>query len=50
MDIRLSEVVFDAAARDAFVALSRDANPVHVDALAARRTAAGVPIVHGVHQ
>jgi NAD(P)-dependent dehydrogenase (short-subunit alcohol dehydrogenase family) len=32
-----------------FAALSGDRNPMHLDALAARRTAAGVPVVHGIH-
>jgi acyl dehydratase/NAD(P)-dependent dehydrogenase (short-subunit alcohol dehydrogenase family) len=32
-----------------FAALTYDSNPVHVDALAARRTQFGQPIVHGVH-
>ncbi len=33
----------------AFAALSGDYNPMHVDALAARRTQAGAPVVHGMH-
>ena len=33
----------------AFAELSGDLNPVHVDAAAARRVVAGVPIVHGMH-
>ena len=32
-----------------FAALSGDFNPMHMDALAARRTQAGAPVVHGVH-
>jgi acyl dehydratase len=32
-----------------FARLSGDTNPMHVDALAARRTQAGEPVVHGVH-
>ena len=32
-----------------FAALSGDTNPMHMDALAARRTQAGAPVVHGVH-
>jgi acyl dehydratase/NADP-dependent 3-hydroxy acid dehydrogenase YdfG len=32
-----------------FAALSGDYNPMHVDALAARRTQAGAPVVHGMH-
>jgi acyl dehydratase/NAD(P)-dependent dehydrogenase (short-subunit alcohol dehydrogenase family) len=33
----------------AFAALSGDYNPIHMDALAARRTLAGAPVVHGMH-
>ena len=32
-----------------FAELSGDTNPMHIDALAARRTEAGAPVVHGVH-
>ncbi len=32
-----------------FAALSGDSNPIHMDALAARRTQAGAPVVHGMH-
>jgi acyl dehydratase len=32
-----------------FAALSGDRNPIHVDPVAARRTAAGQPVVHGIH-
>ncbi len=46
----LAEISFDEDARDAFVALSRDCNPVHVDPIAARRLTTGTPIVHGIHQ
>ena len=33
----------------AFARLSGDYNPMHMDALAARRTQAGAPVVHGMH-
>ena len=33
----------------AFAELSGDWNPIHVDAIAARRTLFGAPVVHGVH-
>ena len=33
----------------AFARLSGDANPLHVDPVAARRTLFGAPVVHGVH-
>ena len=45
---RVTRVV-DQAMQDAFTSLSGDSNPLHVDALAARRTAAGKPVVHGMH-
>ncbi len=32
-----------------FAAFSGDANPLHVDPIAARRTQAGAPVVHGIH-
>jgi len=41
--------VFTAASHERFAALSGDRNPMHMDAVAARRTLAGAPVVHGVH-
>lgn len=35
--------------QEAFAALSGDRNPMHMDPLAARRTQAGLPVVHGIH-
>lgn len=32
-----------------FTALSGDSNPIHADSIVARRTAAGAPVVHGIH-
>jgi len=32
-----------------FAAVSGDHNPMHLDPIAARRTQAGVPVVHGIH-
>ena len=40
---------FERADQEAFAAFSGDRNPIHLDALAARRTIAGAPIVHGIH-
>ena len=39
----------DAALQERFAALFGDRNPMHMDAVAARRTQAGQPVVHGVH-
>ena len=35
--------------QERFAALSGDRNPMHMDAVAARRTQAGLPVVHGIH-
>jgi hypothetical protein len=40
---------FGMADQRAFAAASGDCNPMHLDTLAARRTQAGVPVVHGVN-
>ena len=42
-------VRFTAADQQRFARLSGDSNPVHLDAVAARRILAGEPIVHGMH-
>lgn len=49
MTTRLDTRTFLAADQDLFAALSNDRNPMHVDPVAARRTQAGAPVVHGVH-
>jgi hypothetical protein len=41
--------VFDWAAQAQFSQLSGDRNPMHMDVVAARRTHAGQPVVHGMH-
>lgn len=41
--------VFDLRCHEHFANISCDHNPIHMDALAARRTTAGAPIVHGIH-
>jgi acyl dehydratase/NAD(P)-dependent dehydrogenase (short-subunit alcohol dehydrogenase family) len=41
--------VFTLADQARFASLSGDANPMHVDPVAARRTQYGQPVVHGVH-
>ena len=40
---------FTAEDQASFAALSGDYNPLHMDAIAARRTQAGAPVVHGMH-
>src|SRR5579859_3690254 len=40
---------FSMAGQESFACLSGDANPMHVDRVAARRTEPGEPIVHAVH-
>lgn len=40
---------FTSADQLAFARLSDDHNPMHLDEVAARRTQAGAPVVHGVH-
>lgn len=44
-----AERVFTAADQEWFAAVSGDRNPMHMDAVAARRTMAGHPVVHGIH-
>ena len=41
--------VFTEADQARFAALSGDHNPMHLDPVAARRTLAAVPVVHGMH-
>jgi acyl dehydratase len=45
----LASRTFTEADQMRFAAVSGDRNPMHLDALLARRTQAGVPVVHGVH-
>ena len=45
----LASRTFGAQDQALFARLSGDVNPIHMDPLAARRTNAGLPIVHGVH-
>jgi acyl dehydratase len=40
---------FTPADQDWFASVSGDSNPMHMDALIARRTMAGFPVVHGIH-
>ena len=45
----LGSRVFDSDDQARFAALTGDYNPIHMDPVAARRTQAGAPIVHGIH-
>ncbi len=45
----LAERRFGSSDQTWFAAVSGDCNPMHMDALAARRTMAGFPVVHGIH-
>jgi acyl dehydratase len=45
----LASRTFTPADQHWFAALSGDSNPIHMDSIAARRTLAGAPVVHGVH-
>jgi hypothetical protein len=47
--IRLAQREFQYADQLRFASVSGDRNPMHVDALLARRTQAGAPVVHGIH-
>jgi NAD(P)-dependent dehydrogenase (short-subunit alcohol dehydrogenase family) len=41
--------MFDQNDQALFACLSADFNPMHMDPVAARRTQAGAPVVHGIH-
>ncbi len=45
----LASRIFTEADQIRFADVSGDRNPMHLDAVKARRTQAGVPVVHGVH-
>jgi acyl dehydratase len=45
----IAERDFLAADQHRFAAISGDRNPIHMDAVAARRTLVGFPVVHGIH-
>jgi acyl dehydratase len=45
----ISERDFTIAAQERFAVISGDRNPIHMDAVAARRTLVGLPVVHGIH-
>ncbi len=45
----LAQRVFTLNDQTRFASISGDSNPMHMDALQARRTQAGAPVVHGIH-
>ena len=45
----LAKRTFSGADQERFAAASGDRNPMHMDAVQARRTQAGAPVVHGIH-
>ena len=45
----VAERDFVAADQEHFAAVCGDRNPIHMDPVAARRTFAGFPVVHGIH-
>jgi len=47
--VHLSSRRFESQDQLEFARISSDWNPIHMDALAARRTQAGAPVVHGIH-
>jgi hypothetical protein len=47
--MKLAQRVFKQSDQERFASASGDYNPMHVDALKARRTQAGAPVVHGIH-
>ncbi len=48
-EVNLASRTFDDNDQAVFARLSADFNPMHMDPVAARRTQAGAPVVHGVH-
>jgi len=47
--LRLAKREFNFTDQEQFASVSGDHNPIHVDALKARRTQAGAPVVHGIN-
>lgn len=48
-EVQVTKRVVSWELQEGFAALSGDRNPMHMDAVAARRTQAGQPVVHGIH-
>ena len=47
--VTIAERDFVSVDQERFASICGDRNPMHMDALAARRTLAGFPVVHGIH-
>jgi acyl dehydratase len=47
--VKLAQRAFTQADQEQFAGASGDRNPMHMDALRARRTQSGAPVVHGVN-
>ncbi len=47
--MKLAQRTFTFSDQKLFASISGDHNPIHVDPLAAPRTSAGAPVVHGIH-
>jgi len=47
--MKLAQRTFRQADQSKFASVTGDRNPMHMDALQARRTQAGAPVVHGIH-
>ena len=47
--MRLAVRKFTSADQIQFATVSGDCNPMHVDAVQARRMQSGAPVVHGIH-
>ncbi|WP_178130983.1 MaoC/PaaZ C-terminal domain-containing protein [Reyranella sp. CPCC 100927] len=45
----IADKSFTVVDQERFAAASGDRNPIHMDVVAARRTLAGQPVVHGIH-
>jgi len=47
--MKVAQRIFSPFDQEQFASISGDHNPMHMDALRARRTQAGAPVVHGIH-
>ncbi|ADW67222.1 MaoC domain protein dehydratase [Granulicella tundricola MP5ACTX9] len=49
IEMRIDERIVGDEGQERFAAATGDRNPIHMDAVQARRTQAGLPVVHGMH-